>query len=822
MSSSKQYDVFLCHSSADKEAVEHLARRLLAEGIVAFLDKWHLVPGQNWVPALGEALDASRSCAVFVGPSRLGPWANQELCRALDTAARDASFPVFPVLLKGLPPDRMPELPHFLGNRGWVDFRLGLEDQWALHVLKSAVRGLPPGPGPAATVQSGVGTCPYQGLYAFDVEHDRFFKGREELINQLLTYLSGNPMLALIGPSGAGKSSLARAGLIHRLHQGGIDGSSQWPVVTTVPGDNPFRELARSVCRQLPMVSADPSGQIASVEAALRTSDQPLKSYFQIMVSGSGGSRFVLLLVDQFEQLFRSSEPPEGKAKYISNLLELLDGADKCAKLVMTIGSECLDVVRGWPKLGSWVEEHAKEVAPLGGDDLRRAIREPAHSVGVRIEEALVDRLLEDSEGPAGRSLQMAIAQHTLWQLWQEVGCNGLTLESYRKLGGVQGLFSGYAEKVYADLAEPLREPAKRLLLSLVHVGGDGMPGLPRPVRRSDLPVSWQQAGLIETLSKKRLLAEEVGPGAANGVVSLAHAALLQPGTTLAGWIEQDRAGLLIDRRLKDNAQAWDRLGRPLGSLKVGSELAELEGRNRGRELELGTLELDYLNACRERERQSEAEEREGLLADKTLQEPDAFSSAKGAKQALTLLTRLAQRLPEGEHRLRQVLEDRLDDLAGPALEVAVETGDPIGKVLAEVLSRLARPSLIEGLAKQLMDGALDAAIPLREVALTVQERWLAILHARHRAEVADARIRLGSTQAFFGHWEAAAQLQEEAVSILRGLESEQPGAHRTALGRALLDLAVSRRELGRVRDAEEILAEVIDLLDREVKGHDA
>ena len=55
---SKRYDVFLSHNSADKDAVEVLARRLedeLQPPLQPFLDKWHLVPGgvaQN--PGLAE------------------------------------------------------------------------------------------------------------------------------------------------------------------------------------------------------------------------------------------------------------------------------------------------------------------------------------------------------------------------------------------------------------------------------------------------------------------------------------------------------------------------------------------------------------------------------------------------------------------------------------------------------------------------------------------------------------------------------------------------------------------------------------------------
>ena len=46
------YDVFLSHSHRDAEGVEALARWLQAEaGLSVWLDRWVLVPGEEWVQA---------------------------------------------------------------------------------------------------------------------------------------------------------------------------------------------------------------------------------------------------------------------------------------------------------------------------------------------------------------------------------------------------------------------------------------------------------------------------------------------------------------------------------------------------------------------------------------------------------------------------------------------------------------------------------------------------------------------------------------------------------------------------------------------------
>ena len=98
------FHVFLSHSSADKPAVEELARRLAQQGIQAWLDKWHLIPGDPWQPAIEKALSESETCAVFVGPSGLGPWQNEEMRSAIDRRVADSAgrLRVIPVLLPGL------------------------------------------------------------------------------------------------------------------------------------------------------------------------------------------------------------------------------------------------------------------------------------------------------------------------------------------------------------------------------------------------------------------------------------------------------------------------------------------------------------------------------------------------------------------------------------------------------------------------------------------------------------------------------------------------------------------------------------------------
>src|SRR5262249_12173150 len=218
------FDVFLSHSSADKPAVEQLARRFAKEGIQAWLDKWHLIPGDPWQPAIEKALAESGTCVVFVGPSGFGPWQNEEMRAAIDRRVSDSGrrFRVIPVLLPGAERAERSSLPSFLAATTWVEFRGSLDEPDAFHRLVSGIRGLWPGAGPGQAIY--VGECPYRGLRVFEVSDAAFFFGREALVQWLLSEVRPatagqvvNRFLAIVGASGSGKSSVARAGLVAAL-----------------------------------------------------------------------------------------------------------------------------------------------------------------------------------------------------------------------------------------------------------------------------------------------------------------------------------------------------------------------------------------------------------------------------------------------------------------------------------------------------------------------------------------------------------------------------------------------------------------------------
>jgi len=138
------FDVFLSHNKADQAAVERLASQLEKSGLKVWLDRWNLVPGDPWQDEIEEALDRSRTVAVFVGPSGIGGWHNEEMRSALETRVVDRNRRVIPVLLPGAVEPDKGGLPRFLRRLHWVDFRHGLEDEATFNLLVAGITGRPP------------------------------------------------------------------------------------------------------------------------------------------------------------------------------------------------------------------------------------------------------------------------------------------------------------------------------------------------------------------------------------------------------------------------------------------------------------------------------------------------------------------------------------------------------------------------------------------------------------------------------------------------------------------------------------------------------
>ncbi len=122
------FDVFLCHNVEDKDFLREMNTRLKKAGVITWFDEEQLPPGRIWQQLLEDQIGGIKSAAVFVGANGLGPWQDIE-GRAFLSEFAKRRCPVIPVIL----PDctNVPQLPMFLRQFTWVDFRKTIPDPFS-------------------------------------------------------------------------------------------------------------------------------------------------------------------------------------------------------------------------------------------------------------------------------------------------------------------------------------------------------------------------------------------------------------------------------------------------------------------------------------------------------------------------------------------------------------------------------------------------------------------------------------------------------------------------------------------------------------------
>ncbi|TMR89328.1 caspase, EACC1-associated type [Nonomuraea basaltis] len=422
-------------------------------------------------------------------------------------------------------------------------------------------------------------SSPYRGLAAYGPEHAELFLGREELTRSLAgrvrqalraggppvvtgsqaletggpnvvigshAFETGGPLI-VTGPSGCGKSSVLRAGLIPALRQ-----DEELSCVVLAPGADPLGTLARELAA---LGGGDPARLRAIIE------------------SDPGGVRRglpgrLLVVVDQFEEVFTACPDAAARRRFVEALAELSCGA----AVVIAVRAEFFGRCAAYPGLLE-TTRRPEVVAPMTEAELRAVMEEPATRSGLSLEPGLADLVLEDlraNEAALERSGgPLPLLSHALLATWQRRSGGVLTMAGYRSAGGVTGALAMSAEDTLRGLGKEFEPVARDLLLRLVRVD-EQLGGISRRVPLAELAPDAPSVGgqVLAELARSRLVT------VAGGEAELAHEALIRAWPRLGGWTDAERAGLLVRRRLAEDAATWQHEGQDPAYLYVDSRLA--------------------------------------------------------------------------------------------------------------------------------------------------------------------------------------------------------------------------------------------------------
>ena len=443
--------------------------------------------------------------------------------------------------------------------------------------------------------------CPYKGLEYFDCngEDPKYFYGREKLTDQLLDQVRQSSFLALLGASGSGKSSVLRAGLLHQLQLGQrLAGSESWQVQILTPGKHPLENLTLSFLDEN-LSGIDRASQLDKVESLLQKGAEGLRKLVQ-----AATAQRVVLVIDQFEELFTLCEEQEEKDKFCACLLGALNQIPEklCLILAMRVDflGKCLE--QSYSGLGKQIEANLVTVPAMQPEELRAAITKPAAKVKLGVEEELVEQILRDVQGSPG---SLPLVQYSLTQLWEGREDNCLKLAKYSQLGGIGGSLNRRATEVYEKLGEAEKKVAKHIFLNLTRLG-EGTEDTRRRVAQGDLVTvqhpEYLVAKVIRILADEKLVvtSEQVAKGGEakrEGVIDVPHEALIRNWELLREWLDESRSFLLKQREIEAAARKWREVGKKGDYLLQGKRLREARDfvKEQGTVYPLSGLGLEFL-----------------------------------------------------------------------------------------------------------------------------------------------------------------------------------------------------------------------------------
>lgn len=529
---------------------------------------------------------------------------------------------------------RLPDIPTIESN---FIFALGLEEE-----PKAAARLLELAANVRREDAPAPGLCPYKGLNFYDEADADLFVGREtltaHLVERVLSLSStgeavNERFLAVVGASGSGKSSLVRAGLVPALRWN--QASADWVSYVLTPTEHPLESLALTLTQENGSSSMPLAREMGHNPRGLQE--------FAAHNLGLKRKARLLLVVDQFEEVFALCRSEEERASFIGNLLAASSEPEGPVIVVITLRADFYAPCANYPSLREALARRQEYIGAMNNEELRRAIEEPARRGRWEFEPGLVDLLLHDVGNEPGA---LPLLSHALLETWQRRRGRMMTLSGYTSSGGVRGAIAETAETVFTDqFTREQQSIARRIFLRLTELSDEtSAADTRRRATFNELILKPEEAGVthavLNALADARLITTSENPA------EVAHEALIREWPTLRGWLEENRDGLRLHRQLTEAAHEWNKMDRSEDILFRGARLAQVREWAAAHTREMNVLEHEFLEVSQ------------------------AWADHDAAEREIRQQRELeaAQKLAEAEHRSARQLRQRALYLAGALL----------------------------------------------------------------------------------------------------------------------------------------------------------
>lgn len=412
---------------------------------------------------------------------------------------------------------------------------------------------------------------PFPGLRPFTTDESHLFFGREGQSQEVLKFLAENRFVALLGTSGSGKSSLMYCGVIPILQGGFItQAGAEWQIITCRPGQNPIRNLGNALSDHIKAESDSHELQEEFINSTLTASSVGLVEALDYVPRKENEN--ILLLVDQFEELFRfrriknSVEATNEVLAYIKLLIEVLNKPNYPVYVVITMRSDFIGECAQFQELTQFINDSHYLIPQMTRDDFREAIEGPIAVGGGTITPFLTQQLLNDiGDNPD----QLPILQHALmrtWEAWVKAGRSDepIDIKDYENIGRLTKALSEHANEAYNELSQREKDVCQSLFKTLTEKAGDNR-GVRRPTAVAEIAeiAIAKPDEVITVIDHFRKSGRSfLAPGGKvlltnETVIDISHESLMRIWDKLIIWVSEEYEAVQMYKRLSDSSEKY-------------------------------------------------------------------------------------------------------------------------------------------------------------------------------------------------------------------------------------------------------------------------
>ncbi|MET7614929.1 WD40 repeat domain-containing protein [Streptomyces seoulensis] len=431
---------------------------------------------------------------------------------------------------------------------------------------------------PLATSTTEV-LSPYRGLGAFRTGDARFFFGREAAVERVRRMVSssavdGTPVV-VSGASGSGKSSLLQAGVIPRIREKGLDGTldaARWPCLLMRPTADPFAELAHGLNQLQPGFDPGLASRLAEQPDLFASAVRHLVAVSPSPPAGDHGegSQRLLLIIDQFEQLFTLCRDESVRKSFVSALnvatrKPMTHGMPPAVVLIVAVRADFEARCAEYEALAQSTQDRFL-LTSMTARQLEIAITEPPKRLGGSVDRDLVAHLLTEvsrrpNVGRAGHGEPGAgvlpLLSYALDEAWRQQdpphdGARPLSLTDYERTGGLELAVARSAQTAFGRLTDSQQIVAKAVFLRLTRTTPEGIDTSAPAARIDFVAMGKSVEAVLDAFAEERLIT------LSSETVEISHEALLSAWPDLRRWLEESRTQRIVVEKLRSTALAWE------------------------------------------------------------------------------------------------------------------------------------------------------------------------------------------------------------------------------------------------------------------------